>query len=179
MTKATPRYSEYVILVVFLWQKRLRERASMLRYTYKIVLHNKKYRNDRTNKKNQGRIGPRWKMFFGFFHQDLKICALIRKDWLWVGEWLGIGLKWLNLSEQRIYYRETRKVMYHSRAPGPIPVRWAEVICTGFPRQKKKEWRKICHIHIHRKRDAVHDETIQDYQHRRSIQKTLRSLKTF
>jgi hypothetical protein len=62
MTKATTRYSEYVILVAFPRQKRLRERASMLRYAYKIVLHNKEYRNDRTNKKEPG---PGEKCFLG------------------------------------------------------------------------------------------------------------------
>jgi hypothetical protein len=34
ITKATDTHSEYVIIVAFLLQRWLRERASMLRYTY-------------------------------------------------------------------------------------------------------------------------------------------------
>ena len=34
ITKATDTHSDYVILIAFLWQQWLRERASMLRYTY-------------------------------------------------------------------------------------------------------------------------------------------------
>jgi hypothetical protein len=72
MTKATTRYSEYIILIASPRQKRLSERASVLRYTYKIVLHNEEYRNDRTNKKNQGRsqlVRAPVKNIFEFFQQ--------------------------------------------------------------------------------------------------------------
>jgi hypothetical protein len=36
--KATNTHSEYVIVIAFLWQQRLRESASILRYTYIIYL---------------------------------------------------------------------------------------------------------------------------------------------
>ena len=38
ITKATDTHSEYVILIAFAWQQWLRERASMLRYTYVACL---------------------------------------------------------------------------------------------------------------------------------------------
>jgi hypothetical protein len=38
ITKATDRHSEYVILIAFRRQQWLRERASMLRYTYIVCL---------------------------------------------------------------------------------------------------------------------------------------------
>ena len=34
ITKATDTHVEYVIIIAFAWQQWLRERASMLRYTY-------------------------------------------------------------------------------------------------------------------------------------------------
>jgi hypothetical protein len=40
ITKATDTYSEYVIFIVFPRQEWLRERASMLRYTYIVSLVN-------------------------------------------------------------------------------------------------------------------------------------------
>jgi hypothetical protein len=36
--KATNAHSEYVIRIAFPWQKWLSERASMLRYTYIVIL---------------------------------------------------------------------------------------------------------------------------------------------
>jgi len=44
ITKATNTHSEYVILIAFLLQKRLRERASVLRFTY-IVRFVNVYKN--------------------------------------------------------------------------------------------------------------------------------------
>jgi hypothetical protein len=44
ITKATDTHSDYVILIAFLWQQWLRERASMLRYTYIACLAYYSYR---------------------------------------------------------------------------------------------------------------------------------------